>query len=205
MNKLSPAFAEVVESSLASYTAHCWEWNNPPRFGSLIGVEQGGILLIGVVTEIITGSTEESRSPFPYKKTLGELERDHPHIFAFFKTTFTVTLVGHYRENTYYAVRPTQPPLLHSFVAPLTHQEELVLLKHPDHLPLLSTQLEPGIVDEIMLTNLIALAHNNQLSSEIVSQYCETLSLISGNEYRRLKLVLQRLRCMLPEVAHMMF
>jgi hypothetical protein len=61
-------FAEVVESSLQSFTAQTWQWDNFPAFGSLVCVQGKQRTLFGIVYQVQTGSMDPSRYPFPYQK-----------------------------------------------------------------------------------------------------------------------------------------
>lgn len=196
--------AEVVESSLTGFVAHCWSWNTPPRFASVVlvklephdNVDTWGV---GIVTEVTTGSLESHRSPFPYKKDLATLKREHPHIFEFFKTTCTVALVGIFSHGKYRTVSPERPPSLHAFVCEIDRTSELTFIESPAHLPLLRDRVEAGRMDEIIIAHLSALSAEKKLTHDIIARYCNMMSLVAGSDYRRVKLLLQRLRFALPE------
>src|SRR5262245_17591697 len=82
------SFAEVIQSSLESFTAQCWDWNYFPHFGSLVQTESPTHIIFGTVIQVHTGSMDEARSPFPYQKTEDQLRVEQPQIFEFLKTTF---------------------------------------------------------------------------------------------------------------------
>ncbi len=196
MNK---PFAEVIESSLDNFLAQCWQWNNIPNFGSLIQVETTGQVIFGIVTQIQTGSMDPMRYPFPYKKTEEELMKEQPQIFEFLKTTFRVQIVG-YLETTpktnklqtlYYQLPPT-PCKIHSFITKTSQKLSQDFFSKPDYLYLLF-----GFENNIPNLDELLIAIVRQLSEESfgakkIDLFYETLSLLTGNDYKRLKLFLKR-------------
>ncbi len=110
-------FAEVIESSLYSFTAQSWEWDYFPAFGSLVVVQTKQRTIFGIVYALQTGSMDPGRYPFTYKKTEEELKSEQPHIFEFLQTTFSCITVGFYEATTMiYQVAP-EPPKMHAFVS----------------------------------------------------------------------------------------
>jgi len=196
MNKQSSLqpFAEVVESKLTYLIAQCWQWDVTPTFGSLVSIAGKESTLIGIVSSIETGSMDPMRYPFPYQKTEEELKRDHPQIFDFLKTTFTATIIGY--QDKEHKVAYTIPPLpakIHSFVSPISSDTAASFFQSPDFLPLLfAAQETPHITDELFLSLIGEMAQRNVLSVQLFKTYYKTFSLLTGNDYRRLKLLMQR-------------
>ena len=188
-------FAEVVETSLERFTAHCWQWDTFPHFGSLVHIEEANLNIIGCVTHITTGSLEPNRYPFPYQKTEEELKAEQPQIFEFLKTTFTVTIVGYQENETMYYLLPPQPAKIHSFVSSAPHATIASFFAQPNFLYLLFafSQHIPN-VDELLLTLIKELASLQIMSKQLLDSYLQTFSLLTGNDYRRLKLFLQRVQ-----------
>ena len=79
----SKPFAEVIESSLHTWLAQSWQWDETPTFGSLVTVTTPKWTLFGLVATVQTGSLDSMRHPFPYKKTHEELLTEQPQIFEF--------------------------------------------------------------------------------------------------------------------------
>ena len=77
------AFAEVIESSLNSFTAQSWQWDKFPAFGSLVQIKNGLSTIYAIVHQVQTGSMDPQRTPFTYQKTQEELMAEQPQIFAF--------------------------------------------------------------------------------------------------------------------------
>jgi hypothetical protein len=189
----APALGEIITSTLTSYTAQCWDWELMPPFGSLVCSEHNNMLLYGIVTALETGSSDPSRLPFPYQKTHTELRREHPQIFEFLKTVFTVSIVGHHAHTIAYALAP-QPPHIHQFVRPATTQEQKLFFSSPHFLGLLfNTNAGNPLLDEILITVLGGLVQNEIITSKVFEEYYQLLTLLMSNDYRRLKMLFQRI------------
>ena len=187
-------FAEIIESSLSTFLAQSWQWDAFPEFGSLVQIQQNETVIYGCVTQIKTGSMDPMRYPFPYKKTEKELLAEQPQIFEFLKTTFTVQVIGYQEAKKMYYVLPSKPCKIHSFVqlAPLSMVHSV--FSSPDFLHLLFTTGNHELpVDELLLAIIRNLAVHRKLTSKLLEDFCQTFSLITGNDYRRLKILLQRI------------
>jgi hypothetical protein len=198
-NPHAPAFGEIITSSLTSYTAQCWDWESIPSFGSLVCTEHNGTALYGLITALETGSTDPNRLPFPYQKTHAELKRDHPQIFEFLKTVFTVSIVGHSTTaSVIHHALPPHPAHIHQFVRPTTTHEQHRFFSSPHFLALFfNTNAGNPLLDELLITMLGTLVTQDVLSPALFEDYYHTLTLLLGNDYRRLKILLQRI-----ETAH---
>ena len=193
------SFAEVIESFLAHYTAQCWEWNSFPTFGALVQVVDGNKTVFGIVTDAQTGSIDPTRTPFAYKKTEAELQAEQPHIFEFLKTTFTVQVCG-YAEHPHHIIYsiPTNPCKIHAFVSECddatvakffgsAHFVE-VLYGFAQHIPNL---------DELLLAILRHLKSRNLLTSTLLDDLTQKFAVLSGNDYRRIKVFLSRVELLI--------
>lgn len=191
-------FAEVVTSSLDRYTAQCWQWDHLPNFGSLVQVVSQNITIIGCVTQVQTGSLDPMRTPVAYKKTEDELKTEQPQIFEFLTTTFDVQVIG-YHENKnqiipqfLYMIPPT-PSKIHTFVQECPSNIAMHFLADPSFLNLLfAFQNNLLNLDELLLALVQKQAASGTLNQERFTKFCETFSLLNGNDYRRLKLFLKR-------------
>lgn len=186
-------FAEVIESSLSHFVAQSWAWNTFPSFGALVTLSNEHATHVAIVISIQTGSSDPSRSPIPYQKTEEELRAEQPQIFAFLKTTFTAIPLGYFDKGRIRYQLPPQPPKIHSFVQPATLDLAKQFFAHPQYMHVLfglSNQIL--YMDELLLALLEQQASIGLLSPERVTSIIETISLLTGNDYRRLKLFLQR-------------
>ena len=186
-------FAEVLESTLSSYTAQSWQWDDAPEFGALVQIEQGQMTIFGCTSSITTGSMDPTHYPFPYKKTEQQLQQEHPQIFEFLRTLFTITILGYQiPPNSIYYTIPPQPCKIHTFVRPCSITQTIALYANPNLLHVLFAQSLPN-TDELLIAILSQLAKNSALTYQIIDSFSQTFSLLTGNDYRRLKLFLQRI------------
>ncbi|OQA35732.1 MAG: hypothetical protein BWY54_00462 [Candidatus Dependentiae bacterium ADurb.Bin331] len=193
MKENNKAFAEVIESSLTSWLAQSWNWDFFPTFGSIVTIETKKRTLVGIVYQIKTGSIDPVRYPFTYQKTEEELMREQPQIFEFLKTTFSCLIIG-YQENEkiFYQLAP-EPPKIHAFVSPATPLLHRQFFSHNHYLHILFA-LSNNLfnLDELLLAVLKQLSDHQLLHQDALEQFVDTFSLLTGNDYRRLKLFLQR-------------
>ena len=186
------AFAEIIESSLQGWLAQSWQWNTFPHFGSLVMVETKKRIVFGIVHQIQTGSMEPMRYPFPYQKTEEELMRDQPQIFEFLKTTFSCLVIGYQEKGKMYYLTAPEPPQIHSFVAPMDTDTAKQFLYSERYLHVLFGAANLFNLDELLLAILKQHTELHILSPEKLTSFISTYSLLTGNDYRRLKLFLQR-------------
>jgi len=188
-------FAEIIESNLNEFTAQCWKWDDFAKFGSLVQVESEKNIILGCVTQVQTGSLDPIRQPFPYQKTEAELMAEQPQIFEFLKTTFTIQILGYIdksQNKTYYLLPPT-PCKIHSFVKECPSDTVTDFFKESLYLHILFKFLNQNPnFDELLLTILTRLSDQNILTQSLLDDFYQTLSLLTGNDYRRLKLFLRR-------------
>ncbi len=191
-------FAEIVESSLHSWQAQCWEWDTMPSYGSLLTVTIGSRTIFGIVHEITTAPTDTHRAVFTYKKSEDELRRDHPHIFEFIHTTFRCLTLGYLEnERMLYQLAP-EPPKIHAFVTKATTHELKLLFSQEQYLPMLFAHAQHIFsLDDLLLSLLKQMSEAQLLTDERLKNFTATFSLLTANDYRRLKLFLQRAQGML--------
>lgn len=192
-------FAEVIESSLQGWTAQSWQWNNVPAFGSLVTIKTDNRILFGIVYQSQTGSLDGSRYPFAYQKTHEELLKEQPHIFEFLRTTFSCLFIGFIdlRKNNssssiIYRLAP-EPAPIHSFIETIDNDYLEQFFQSEHYLHLVFQASDMGNIDELLLALLSTIKHNNKLYGKALSLFLDTFSVLIGNDYRRLKLFLQRI------------
>lgn len=190
------AFAEVIESYPEWYTAYCWQWNQVPHLGSLVTVPTDTGTIYGIVATISVGTNDPSRIPFAYQKTEAELLSQHPEVFELLKTSFGVIVVGYSNKtsNAFQYLLPPTPNKIHAFVYQATTEEHEAFFASSDYLNILFAFAHRlANLDELLLAILRNLAGLEILSANMLEQFCETFTLLTGNEYRRLKLFLRRI------------
>lgn len=192
------SFAEVMESSLQTFIGQCWQWNSIPTFGSLVTITQENKTIFGIIYQIQTGSSDPVRYPFPYKKTPEELMAEQPQIFEFLKTTFACVALGYQEKSKIFYLIPEKPPPIHSFISTASTQEIKFFFSNKNYLPLLfNTGTAIPCLDELLLAILKQQAKLAMLTDTHMNEFISSFSLLSGNDYRRLKLFLQRVETIL--------
>ena len=186
-------FAEVIESSLTGWLAQSWAWDTFPEFGSFVAIEGKKRTVFGIVHQVQTGSMDSVRYPFPYQKTEEELLKEQPQIFEFLKTTFSCITVGYQEKKSIsYLVAP-EPPKIHAFVAHPAVELSKNFFASTRYMHILFTHASHIFnMDELMLALLKQHIELNILTQDKINTFMQTYSLLTGNDYRRLKLFLQR-------------
>lgn len=192
MKKNNKPFSEVIESSLRRWLVQSWEWNQVPAFGSLVTIQDGPLTIFGIVYDIQTGSMDPVRYPFPYKKTHEELLREQPQIFEFLKTTFSCLTVGYQDKGKIVYQLAPEPPKIHSFIALASDETCKEFFYRNNFLHLLFNASEITHIDELLLAILKQYGKLNIATDEKIHEFINTYSLLTGNDYRRMKLFLQR-------------
>lgn len=191
--KSNSCFAEVIESSLSYWLAQCWQWDKPPHFGSLVTIEQPPRTIFGLVYQVKMGSMDPMRYPFPYQKTEQELRAEQPQIFEFLKTTFSCICVGYKQAATISYLQTPEPPKIHAFVAQSSQDHYKEFFSSTRYLPLLfNNASQIGALDELLLALFKHQQELGLLTKERFNESMQVFSLLTGNDYRRLKLFLQR-------------
>lgn len=187
------AFAEIIESSLHGWLAQSWQWDHFPPYGSLISVTQSKRTLIGLVHQVKTGSMDPVRYPFAYQKTEQELMREQPQIFEFLKTTFSCIFLGYQENDTLFYTLAPEPVKIHSFVQQAPLEMSNRFFNNPDYLHLLfGFAHHVDNLDELLLALLKNTAHMSILTYNQLEYFMNTYALLTGNDYRRIKLFLHR-------------
>ena len=192
-NKQGP-FAEIIESSLIEWTGQSWQWDQFPAFGSVVTLPQGSKTLVGVIHKIKTGSIDPTRYPIAYKKTERELKEQMPHIFEFLTTNFFCIALGYIENNkACYATVP-KPPKIHSFIWPASATQLSIFFYSPEYLhTLFASQSHIENIDELLVSLLIYQKNLYGKYQEHLSKAVKTYSLLTNNDYKRTRILLQRI------------
>ncbi len=193
-------FAEVTESSLSSWRAQCWEWDTLPSHGALLAIQQGSRTIYGIVHAITIGPQDTQRTVFAYKKTEEQLKQDHPHIFEFLTSTVSCITLGYKEDNQIrYQMAPT-PPKIHAFVTVPAPEELYQFFQDEQYLHILFANIDQLVsLDDLLLALIEHMAASNNLTTDRFNRFVQTFSLLTANDYRRLKLFLQRVQ---PLIKH---
>lgn len=145
--------AEVIEASTADFVAQAYTLNEAPAFGSFVVVREGDTEIVGVVSQVTTGSIEPGRRPVPRGRneaTADDVYKHNPELPELLRTEFTSTIVG-FRDGTAFRnYLPPCPPRIHAFVYPCPPKTVVAFTEALDFIrPLLSAQPGP-LTDELV-------------------------------------------------------
>ncbi len=195
---LSEPFAEVIESSLEQFLAQSWQWDRFPMFGSLVVINTIKRNLIAIVHQIKTGSMDPNRYPFAYQKTEEELLAEQPQIFSFLKTTFSCLILGYQEKGAVYYTMSPEPPKIHAFIKPAGDDLAKNFFYQATYMHMLfNAANQIHNLDELLLALLKQQKALGILHEQKLHQIIDTFSLLTGNDYRRLKLFLQRVQTLI--------
>lgn len=195
------SFAEVIEGNLSSWTGQSWKWDNIPEFGSLVITTSNQIKMYGIVCNIQTGSSDPVRKPIAYQKTEEELLRDQPQIFEFLQTKFNCIAVGYEQNDSIFYHIPSQPAKIHSFIYKADSNEYKAFFSNNQFLNILFNQQSQILnIDELLLAIIKNLQEKKCLDKSNLHDFIETFSILSKNDYQKLKIFLHRMQSMMPNL-----
>lgn len=199
-------FAEVIESSISSWQAQTWDWKISPKFGSILTstlIDNGQtIKIFGIVYFIKTGSTDQSRSVYPFGKTNEELLEEYPQVFEFLSTSFSCITLGYLQNNKIYYHLAPKPVKLHTFVQEATQEELREFFSSTQFLQIIfSMSYQLNAIDELLIAMLKNISDKNLLTKKLLIDFINTFSLLTSHEYTRLKLLLQRIEILIDQAA----
>ncbi len=186
-------FGEILESSLNVWTAQSWKWDKAPQFGDLVIVQSNGRKLFAIVYQTTTASIDPSRQAFAYQKTEQELLEEQPQIFEFLRTVFYCACIGYQENNKLFYQFAPEPPKIHSFVSQASLTDYELFFAKDHYLNVLFGMASClSNLDELLLAILKKLSSMEFLNQNKLLEFTQSYSLLTGNDYRRLKLFLQR-------------
>lgn len=189
----SPFFAEVVESSLYGWKSECWDFTTSPVFGSLVTVQTQRRTIFGIVHQSNTSSQDPARHVYAYQKTYEELVIEQPQIFAFLQTRFDCLTVGFSQdEKVVYQIAPEHPQI-HTFVRYASPEQAALFFASPLYLSVLFQTAYLQNLDELLLAIMWNQRKEGLLSEYAITAFIDHFSMLTGNDYRRVRLFMQRL------------
>lgn len=191
-------FAEIIESSLSEWTAQSWDWDNFPSFASIVTITKESKTLIGIVHKIETGSLDSTRFPMAYKKTEEELRAQMPHIFEFLKTNFSCIPLGYIENGVVQYTTLPKPPKIHAFISHATPLLYKQFFASSEYLHMIYSQASHVLnIDELIISLIKKQTELKIVSQQNLPEIIKTYSLITNNDYRKIRIFLQRIEHML--------
>ena len=122
-NSPEKAFGEVVNSTHFGFgmQAYRYGYGNTPEYGSLVVVNCGDFITIGVVVgSEMSPAPGLSIIPTPLRSTRKQVEERYPDLEGRLLDIYRAISVGHYADGRFGFSRPRRKPLVHdlAFAAP---------------------------------------------------------------------------------------
>jgi len=186
--------AEIISSSPHEWHALCVKVDQAPHFGSLIIIQETWATYIGIVHHITTQSIDSVHTPLALGKSPDELARDYPQMPLFLQTKISCLAIGYIKNHIMRLQWPAKPPSIHAHItlAPSAIYQQIMCDNQYLSLLFKHTTVTPYL-DELILALLTHLDNQNLLTESLLETLVDQFSLLTGNDYRRLKLLLQRI------------
>lgn len=186
-------FAEVISSTLTTWTCQCWRWDVMPSFGSLVAAETDQGIYIGLVGALQTGASDTSRTPVTYQKSPEQLQAEHPEIFSFLATTFTVIHLAVIKSGAIQYEWPAYPIHIHRFIRKASSEELSLFFSTDEYLtPLCQHELIITSHDELFLSLLRFQKEYAILSHAQIVQLLKKYTFLKGSSHHHLRALTQR-------------
>ena len=191
-------FAEILESSITTFNAQCWQWDAILEFGSLVTATSNDRTIFAIIYDITTGPTDPIRQPVAYQKTQEELLSQQPQIFEFLTTSFSCIAVGYsdLHERILYNL-PPQPPKMHTFVHHATTEQYKHFFASEQFLHLLCNATIPLNLQELLLAIIKHQLSHKTLTKKRLGVFIESFFMLNKNNYLQTKMFLARLQKLL--------
>jgi hypothetical protein len=197
MNVQSERLGEVIEASTTGFSAQCYELYELPPLGSLVKTTEGEIELYGVVCQAITEGLEPGRKPIARGKDEASEEaifESSPQLAKLLRSEFSALVVGHKDGDKIRQYLPPHPARIHSFVHTCTAEEIKSFSQTFGFLNILvNAELETPS-DELIAAVLRLMSLTHEDSRTFLVGAGKELAALLGQDYARLKAVLERIR-----------
>jgi hypothetical protein len=188
-------FAEILTSSITTFTAQAWQWDAVLEFGSLVTATSNDRTIFAIIYDIVTGPTDSIRQPVAYQKTQEELLREQPQIFEFLTTSFSCVAIGYSDSegNILYNL-PPQPAKMHTFVHHATPSQYEQFFASEQFLHLLCNANLPFNLQELLLAIIKHQLIRKTLTKKRLGIFIESFFMLNKNNYLQTKIFLARLQ-----------
>lgn len=169
------AFGEVISSSHMHFSVQSYHEKLRPEYGSIIVVNSGDILNIGIIykSEIVSAPGLPS-VPVPLKATREDVRRRYPDLESRFIDIYYAILIGYYDYEGFHQTLPKFKPHVHD-LAFMANSEFLVDLHKKE-----------GTLHLEYLKFIIQSLDRNELLSLVDALFLKLSSLFSNNEKEEL-------------------
>ncbi len=188
---------EVIEASTTEFVAECYELYQLPPLGSLVKTIDLPVELYGIVYHATTASVEPGRRPIARGKdevSEEEIYRSSPQLLKLLRSEFSALVVGHQQSDKLYHYLPPRPARIHSFVY-LCPTDEVREFSHSfAFLNMLLNSHLPIAGEELIAASLRQMSQVQEDSHAFLVAAGKELAILLGDEFNRLKAILERIR-----------
>lgn len=186
--------AEVIQSSLDSFVAHCWKWDVVPSFGSLVTTEDKQSRVYGVVYDSKTESLDPMHTMHVYKKTETEMRKEYPHVFDFLKTICNILVLGFEQNDVILYSKTVRPVQLFSLVSLTNDKQTNRFFSSNDNMSqLILTKNSLPNYQELVISLILRQKQLGYLSAERFSLYTSQYESSTGASYQQLQQFIDRI------------
>jgi len=197
MNDKSNRLGEVIEASTTGFTAQCYELNKHPPLGSLVKTAEGERELYAVVYPAATEGLEPGRKPIARGKDETSEEalfESNPQLAQLLRSNFAALVVGHQDGGMVRHYLPPRPARLHGFVYACTGEEVKAFSSSFGFLNILANAETETPSDELIAAALRLMSATHDDSRAFLIGAGKELAALLGQDYARLKAILERIR-----------
>jgi hypothetical protein len=188
---------EIIEASTIGFTAQCYELYELPPLGSLVKTIEGDTELYAVVYQATTEGLEPGRKPIARGKDETSEEavfESNPQLAKLLRSEFSSLVVGHRDGDKIRQYLQPHPARIHSFVHACAPEEIKVFSQAFGFLNILvNAELETPS-DELIAATLRLMSATHEDSRAFLVGAGKELAALLGQDYARLKAVLERIR-----------
>jgi hypothetical protein len=190
-------WGEIITSSLTSWEVCSWDQDLFPDYGALVATRHENTIYYGIIINSTIQSIYSSGPPITYQQSPEQLKQTHPELSLLFKTVLTCLPIGFAEDISILYQLPARPPKIHTIVKTPTNTIIKAFFSNPSYIRLLHTYLsQPSQFDEIILAIIHCLEKNQLMQPPILQDILHTLAMIMGNEYNRIRFLLERINAL---------
>lgn len=186
--------AEVIKSSLSSWSAVSSVESSYPVFGSLVVIYASGIDYYGMVSEVVIQSADEVYVPVPLGLTQAEIYRHHPQALMHTQVIVSCVSIGYRAQASVLYQWPPSPPAIHALVEQADDAVYRVLLETHDYIAMIMRMqgLSGYQIEEMILAFLRQCLQRRLMSRATIEPWIASLAPWFTHDYVRFRQLLAR-------------
>jgi hypothetical protein len=188
---------EVITASTTGFVAECHELYQIPPLGGLLKINDGDVVLYGVLYHATTQSLEAGRRPVArgrYNTSSEAIYNDNPQLTELLRSEFTALLIGHKQERNLHYYLPPTPARIHSFVYQCSAEEARGFSTSWDFLNIIINAHISIPTEELIAASLRYMSYFHDDPYAFLTTAGKQLARMLSGELDRLKLILTRMK-----------